>query len=639
MKKLAPLLCFGVLWSLLLLTPVHTAAGSQETAFPASVPSTAGTPGSATAAGTADTLRVVFFTDIHVTPGNPQDSLFRIAVAEANASDADLVIFGGDLTNMGSDRELAHVYQLMSQLEKPWFTVMGNHETTWSESGCTTFRRIFGHDGRVAHRAGGYLFLGYNCGPYIKMADGVVRTEDLSWLERRVAEARPGERVISLCHYPLNQDLTNRQAVTATLKRLGITASLYGHYHCLDLRNFDGIAGIPGRALVGKRADDAGYTLLDFYADSVRIREKPLGRAPETRYTLCLEDDPQILALPCDPAPAAPDYEGRMEQVLQDSAMVLTGAAFCGDMLFYGNSQGVLRGYDTRKGREAWRHKFPDGLFTTPLCADGLVIVGAASGGIWAFDARTGREKWHVPTETAVVGDGLVDGDALYIGLGVGSLGKIDLRHGKLLWRYDYGQGQVQGRPTLADGKLVFGAWNRHLYCLDATTEERLWAWDNGRPSVFLSPGHVVPRIAGGKVFIVAPDRVVTCLDLATGGQLWRDNSRKSRETTGISEDGRQFYYKTMDGELTALDTSADCYRETWCTDLGWGYEYNSCPAFERNGVVYVAGRLGQVAAVSADGTLLWSVKCCESAGNDFLQAPDGSLWVTFAEGKIFRIP
>ena len=84
----------------------------------------------------ADTLHVVFFTDIHVTPGNAQDSLFRVAVAEANASDAELVIFGGDLTNTGSDEELEHVYGLMSQLEKPWFTVMGNHETTWSESGC-----------------------------------------------------------------------------------------------------------------------------------------------------------------------------------------------------------------------------------------------------------------------------------------------------------------------------------------------------------------------------------------------------------------------------------------------------------------------------------------------------------------------
>ena len=381
----------------------------------------------------ADTLRTVFFTDIHVTPGNVQDSLFRIAVAEANASDADLVIFGGDLTNMGSDRELAHVHGLMSQLRKPWFTVPGNHETTWSESGCTTFRRLFGHAGCVASRAKGYLFLGYASGPYMKMADGMIRGEDLAWLERQAAAARPGERIVSLCHYPLNGDLTNRQEVTETLKSVGVTASLYGHYHQLQLRNFDGIAGIPGRALAGKRGEAPGYTLLDFFADSVRIREKPLGMPPVTRHTVCLKDDPQILALPCDPLPPAPDAEGRRRLVVQDSAMVLTGAAFCGEVLCYGNSQGALRAYDTRKGRELWRHVFPDGLYTTPLCTGGLVIAGAASGGIWAFDARTGREKWHLPTQSAVVGDGITDGGALYIGLGAGSIGKIDLRSGTLL--------------------------------------------------------------------------------------------------------------------------------------------------------------------------------------------------------------
>ena len=393
----------------------------------------------------ADTLRTVFFTDIHVTPGNVQDSLFRIAVAEANASDADLVIFGGDLTNMGSDRELAHVHGLMSQLRKPWFTVPGNHETMWSESGCTTFRRLFGHAGCVATRAKGYLFLGYASGPYMKMADGMIRGEDLAWLERQAAAARPGERIVSLCHYPLNGDLTNRQEVTETLKSVGVTASLYGHYHQLQLRNFDGIAGIPGRALAGKRGEAPGYTLLDFFADSVRIREKPLGMPPVTRYTVCLKDDPQISALPCDPLPPAPDAEGRMRLVVQDSAMVLTGAAFCGEVLCYGNSQGALRAYDTRKGRELWRHVFPDGLYTTPLCTDGLVIAGAASGGIWAFDARTGREKWHLPTQSAVVGDGITDDGALYIGLGTGSIGKIDLRSGRLLWRHDYGCGQAHG--------------------------------------------------------------------------------------------------------------------------------------------------------------------------------------------------
>ena len=252
MKNQILRLCFGMAWCLSALVPVHApAAGASATADHAARRDTR-TAAAQTRPSPADTLHVVFFTDIHVTPGNAQDSLFRMAVAEANASDAELVIFGGDLTNTGSDEELEHVYGLMSQLEKPWFTVMGNHETTWSESGCTTFRRIFGHDGRVAHRAGGYLFLGYNCGPYMKMADGVVRTEDLAWLGAQAAGARPGERIVSLCHYPLNKDLTNRQEVVATLKRLGITASLYGHYHRLDLRNFDGIAGIPGHWPAGR---------------------------------------------------------------------------------------------------------------------------------------------------------------------------------------------------------------------------------------------------------------------------------------------------------------------------------------------------------------------------------------------------
>ena len=174
MKKQILRLSLGMAWCLSALVPVHApAAGASATADHAARRDTR-TAAAQTRPSPADTLHVVFFTDIHVTPGNAQDSLFRVAVAEANASDAELVIFGGDLTNTGSDEELEHVYGLMSQLEKPWFTVMGNHETTWSESGCTTFRCIFGHDGRVAYRAGGYLFLGYNCGPFVFIDKNVV---------------------------------------------------------------------------------------------------------------------------------------------------------------------------------------------------------------------------------------------------------------------------------------------------------------------------------------------------------------------------------------------------------------------------------------------------------------------------------
>ena len=71
----------------------------------------------------------------------------------------------------------------------------------------------------------------------------------------------------------------------------------------------------------------------------------------------------------------------------------------------------------------------------------------------------------------------------------------------------------------------------------------------------------------------------------------------------------------------------------------GFGYDYTACPVTVSGGIAYLADRSGNVAAVREDGTPLWCVKCCNSAANFITEAPDGSLWATFAEGKIFRIP
>ena len=271
------------------------------------------------------------------------------------------------------------------------------------------------------------------------------------------------------------RQLTNRTEVTATLRRLDIPLTLFGHYHrAPSLFNFDSIAGIQGRALRGKSDSDAGYTLLDFWGDSVRVREKTLGAEPRTRFTIRMQDDPRTLALASDPTPPVPDYKAHAQLVLQDSATIYTGAAFYKDLVYYGTTQGVLRAYDTRRNREVWRQRFGGALYTTPLVAEGLIIAGTTTDGLRAYDARTGCERWHIDTPTPIVGQGLVDGRgsgaALYIGLGNGTMAKIAVRDGRILWRYDYGRGQSQGQPALADGKLVFGAWNLSLIHISEPT-------------------------------------------------------------------------------------------------------------------------------------------------------------------------
>ena len=59
--------------------------------------------------------------DIHVSPGNANESRLRIAVEEINRGAYDAVVVDGDLTNEGSDAELANVKSILDGIYAPLF--------------------------------------------------------------------------------------------------------------------------------------------------------------------------------------------------------------------------------------------------------------------------------------------------------------------------------------------------------------------------------------------------------------------------------------------------------------------------------------------------------------------------------------
>ena len=586
-------------------------------------------------------LRVAFLTDLHVTPGNDNDKMIDHVVDEINAEDYDLVIIGGDMTNMGSDEELANIHRKLSRLDAPQLVVAGNHETTWSESACTRFGELWGHDSRTFADAGRYRFVGFQAGPFMKMADGTVRREDLHWADSVMSATPHSRRIIAVCHYPLSNDITNRREVTSMLRSHDVAAALCGHYPRPSLNNYDSIPGIIGRSLM-LQVDGRptyGYTVLRFSGDSVRMEEKLVGRQPAELHTIALGYSSDIAALPCD-EPAAECDVGVFEAecVVEDEASIYTGVAVHGDTIFYGNSSGQIRAFDTRSRRMLWQRDFEAAIYSTPVYHDGRLIVATVGDGLLALDAADGTTLWCNRSLERMIGDGVIAEGSLYIGID-GAMLRIAPEDGRIIWRFDYGQGQPQGRPAVDGGRGVFGAWDCHLYCIDTETGTMLWRWNNGSENRLFSPGHIVPRISHGRVMIVAPDRHMTFMDLATGRQLWRIKSRKVRETTGISDDGEMFYAKTMDGEMIAVPVDADTYTEAWTADAGWGYDHNPCPILTRDGVAYMANRTGMIAAVDeSDGRLLGAAKIASAAANDFTADDNGGIWVSFIDGRIFRI-
>ena len=122
----------------------------------------------------AQAQRFAVLSDVHVTPGNANDKVLRDAVREINGGDYDFVVVNGDLTNEGSDKEIANIKEILDGITLPLYVLPGNHENNWSQSATKTFVDTFGGDRFVA-TVDSLVIVGINCGPYMKMGDGHIK--------------------------------------------------------------------------------------------------------------------------------------------------------------------------------------------------------------------------------------------------------------------------------------------------------------------------------------------------------------------------------------------------------------------------------------------------------------------------------
>ncbi|HVW60380.1 MAG TPA: PQQ-binding-like beta-propeller repeat protein [Puia sp.] len=589
-------------------------------------------------------LRIAFLTDIHVSPGAASEPNLENIVSEINEGNYDFAVVTGDVSNSGLDTELITVHRILGNLKIPLHIIPGNHETNWSQSACQTFPRLWGND-RFSFSAGNYLFIGFDTGPFMKMGDGHVKEEDVRWLQQTLArEAGKDKTVISLSHYPLGDGLDNWYEITDILKRYNTQLVLCGHGHRLSLHNFDGLPGIMGRAALISGSDVPGYNILTLRHDSAYVYEKRLHEPIGDPFIAFSLDDPSpvIKNRPSVPRPDSSINTAYPPAVIpfrmNDSATIFTGVlAVDKHRIVYGNSRGEMIALDPVGKKALWRNQYNGSIYCTPVVGKGVVVFSTVDGLIHGLDIRTGKEKWSLPTGEPGISEGLVKDDAVYIGTG-SHFYKIALANGRLLWKNSSPEGQLQAKPVITPGgdAILFGAWDRHLYCLDASTGQLKWKWDNGKTNRLYSPGNTVPAIAGGKVFLVAPDRYMTAIDLASGKTLWRNNSRHVRESMGISADGRQVYAKLMNDTIIAVSTQTDSFHIVWETNAKFGYEHNPCPMIESNGVVYAGTKNGVfIAADAATGKILLEHKAGNSSINEITRGGDGNIWISLIEGSI----
>lgn len=585
-------------------------------------------------------------TDIHINSNDPKPlEYLKRSIADINANpDIEFVLVTGDLADNGDNASLDILANELKTLNKKYYVITGNHETTWSESGMAKFGQLFGSE-RMEFTHKGILFLGFTTGPFIKMALGHVAPQDLSWVGNEVRTKGKGKQVFIVTHYPLLKgDVDNWYQATDSLRRLNVKVLIGGHYHQNKAFSYDGIPGFLSRSNLKDKNGNTGYSLWRVTPDSLLVAEKNPGCEPRQWGGISLKHqyyDPQGKAAEYPDFACNDRYASQVSEQwrIRSGRSIYASAACWRGNVFVGDVTGRMTAYDTSTGKERWHFMADKKIVGTPAVVGGTLVFGSTGSRIYGLDARTGRLLWQTDTGLPVMGAVATDGKTAYIGGSDHKMHAIDPRTGKARWTYGGVQGYIVTRPLLTQGMVVFGAWDGKLYALSRADGHLLWTWQHPLGGLHYSPAQVWPVANKEAIFIADPQRALTAISLGDGHTLWRTFRSKVRESIGMSADGLRIFAKTMQDSIVCYKATAAEPQEVWATDCGFGYEHASTMMPVNDGVVYSSTKDGLVVALDdRTGRLLWMYKVGGSLVNTVTPADKTHVVTTSTDGDIVML-
>jgi outer membrane protein assembly factor BamB len=319
----------------------------------------------------------------------------------------------------------------------------------------------------------------------------------------------------------------------------------------------------------------------------------------------------------------------------------------------------------------AWRYRTDGPIVSTPVLADGRVIVGSNDRRVHCLSAETGEVVWTCATGAAVEAPPLVVDGRVYVGSLDGVLHAIDAATGEKLWDYATGDAIHGGanwlRTPAGEFRLFVGSHDRKLHCIDAAGGP-VWTVEvadyiNGAPAVagdaVIFGGcdgaiHIVDALSGETrhdvplgdgVFVassvVAGDGTAYAACVGAGGVavsidageiLWNFPGEDSYFSSPALAPDR-VVVAGRDRHLRALDRSSG--EQRWSFAARDGMDSSPVIAGDR---VIVGSNDGRVHAVAlADGAPLWEF-ALGGPITGTVAVGDGLVFVPCEDGTLYAL-
>jgi outer membrane protein assembly factor BamB/predicted phosphodiesterase len=586
-------------------------------------------------------FRFAFISDTHINESNaiPSNDLRRTVRDINSMDDIAFVVLTGDITELGTGKELKLARQILDSLDIPYYIMPGNHDTGWSESGGLGFTVAFGSD-KFVFDHNGIRFMGCASGPYVRMSDGHVPRSNIIWMDSVLQSTPKDMPLIFLNHYPIDNGLDNWYEITDRLRHYNTIAILCGHGHRNMAMDFEGISGTMGRSNLRAKAEVGGYNLVDIRADSILFSERRPGietLTPWRKLKIQKNGNQAGKSYPRPEFGVNTKYPNvKAKWTFASEANVISTPAVAGKHVIFGNQTGLVKALSIKDGKEEWSFVTGGPIFSSPATHGNNVVFGSADGYVYNLNPSNGEVRWKFKTESAVLGSPLIHQGIIYIGGSDGNFRSIDSKTGKELWHFAGLNGPVVSTPVVYENLIIFGAWDTNLYALNRKSGTLIWKWNNGSPVRNYSPASCIPVIHDGVIYLAAPDRYLSAIDAASGKTLWRSKDGGLRESVGISENGKFVYGKSMQDTIVAYATSRENQKAAWKMNCGFGYEHVPSMLIEKDGQLFFGTKNGVVYSIDPVlRKIVWIYKIDNSMVNTVSVIDTRKLIVSTMDGKV----
>ena len=328
-----------------------------------------------------------WITDIHI--GSPEaDDDLRLVVNDINKrNDIKLVIATGDIAEKGGNSELELAKKILDSLKTTYYIIPGNHDTKWSESGCTKFVDLWGAD-KFQFDFQNVRHIGINSGIPWRGGGGHVSVESLRWLEDVLKQTSATQEIIFYIHHPLDGDVDNWFEVTNMLAGHNVKAIFIGHGHANKLMNFAGLPAAMGRSTLSD-SKFPGYTLVNLMTDSIKLFEVKVDSIPQLWGSLPRKMRNQVTKVDSS---QFIKYSNKVEMLWQKNLKKSSSTSLLveNDRIFHSSIDGVLSCYDL-KGNLIWKNNLNRTIFSRPAITDKIIAAATIEGDLITINSENGE--------------------------------------------------------------------------------------------------------------------------------------------------------------------------------------------------------------------------------------------------------